>query len=212
MLDRGSALARGIERAHHRLRVHARMRIQRDELSARAHTSVHVSRLLLALREREQRAHVCMRELVAPVVEPVRELVRLVEMKTIEEGTGVEPHHAIGNVRCDRRTQIVQIATHLRRVEEQAIAGRDDRIIAQRRTKHVHGEVEQTSRVHEVPLGPEQRHGAITGQRLRPRRDDHGQQRDAVTLCRRAGEQRVTTSQARTTEQLNSDHGVWFTS
>ena len=68
------------------------------------------------------------------------------------------------------------------------------------------GEVEQPARVGQVSLGPEQRHRPIAGERLGPGRDDERQQRDPVTLRRRAGDEGIAGAQVSAPEQLDRDH------
>src|SRR5690242_2439295 len=99
------------------------MGIDRDESHASAHAAVEIVGFLLSPSEGEQRGNVRVRELVATLVEPIAELGGVVEMKSIEQRSGVESGDTVGCIGVDCRAQIEQVAIRLRRIEEQAIAG-----------------------------------------------------------------------------------------
>src|SRR4051812_1536049 len=118
---------------------------------------MYVTCLLLTLGEREQCADVCMRQLGSALVEPVSELRGIVEMKSIEQRGGVKSRDAIRCVLIDSLAEIEQIAVCSRRIEQQSIARRRDRLLAERGTQNMNCEVEQTACTGEVLLGPKHR-------------------------------------------------------
>ena len=87
--DGAGPVARGVERAHQCLGVHARVRIGGHQAAARVHPAVHVPGSFLGFGEHAQRARVRVGELAAALVEPVAELGRLRQMEAVEQGTGV---------------------------------------------------------------------------------------------------------------------------
>jgi hypothetical protein len=206
MADGAGPIARGVERAHQRPGIQSRVRVGRDQAAAGAHPAVDIAHPLLVLGDQPQRPGERVDQLAPALVQPVGELGRLVQVEPVQQRAGVAARDALRVVGRDRGAQLVEVAGEGGGVEQQAVVGRDDGVLAQRRAQHIHREVEQPARLDQVPLGPEQRHGAVPAQRLRPGRDDEGQQRDAVALGRRTGEGDLAGAQAGAPEQLDRDH------
>jgi hypothetical protein len=70
----------------------------------------------------------------------------------------------------------------------------------------VYCEIQQTARIGQVSLGPEQRHRPVARKRLRPYSDDQRQQRDAVALCWWTIDRSIPGTQACATEKLDRNH------
>ncbi len=98
-------------------------------------------------------------------------------------------------------------STQFRPVEKGRQRHVTHRGLAECRAEHVHGEVEEAAGAGGIALGPEQRHRAITRERLRPGRDDQGEERDAVPLRRWTAQRTVSGAQGRAAKQLCRDHG-----
>src|SRR4051812_48679373 len=167
---------------------------------------MYVTCLLLTFGEREQCTDICMRQLVSALVEPVSELRGIVEMKSIQQRGGVKSRDAIRSILIDSLAKIEQIAVCSRRIEQQSIASRRDRLLTERGTQNVNCEVEQPACTGEILLRPKHRHRLVARDRLRPRRRNQRQQRDAVALGRGASEGSVASAKAGTAEQLDRDH------
>src|SRR4051812_34251233 len=98
------------------------MRVGGNETQAGAHATMQIARLLLPLREREQRSEVRMRELAAALVEPVAEFSGIVEVKSVQQRSGVEASDTVQCIGIDCRSQIQQIAVCFAGIEQQAVA------------------------------------------------------------------------------------------
>jgi hypothetical protein len=199
-----------IQREHQRARVGAGMRIGRDEAAARPYPAAVIPRLLLRLGQRDQRTHVRVIELGPTFIEPVAVVRRIVEVESVQQRTRVELDHPVRFARGDRSAELVQVAPHDGRVQQESVARRRNRAFAERGPQDVDGEVEQPAGIGHVTLGPEQRHRPVTRDGLRPRCDDQCQECNAVTLRRRAAQRSVAGAQTRAPEQLNRDHRPRF--
>jgi hypothetical protein len=155
VLDGAGPIARGVERVHQRLGVHARVRVGSHQPAAGTHPAVHVPGSLLTVGEGEERVDVGVGELAPALVEPVGEVRRVVQVEPVQQRAGVEPHDALVVARHDRGPQLVQVAAQAGRVEEEPIVGRDDRAVAERRAQHVDREIEQAAGAGHIALGPE---------------------------------------------------------
>ncbi len=176
------------------------MRIARDEAATRPNAAVHVAGPFLRRIQLEQRTDVRVRELAAPLIEPVLELRGVIEVKAVEQRAHVHLRDAREVARRNRLAQVDNVASDHGGIEHERIARRSDRAVAECRAQYVDGEVEETTRVRGVALGPEQRHRPLAGDGLRPRGRDEREQRDAVALRRRAAQGRVRGAQARAAE------------
>src|SRR4051794_27639180 len=109
-----------------------------------------------------------MRKLGAMLVEPVAELRGVVEMEAVEQRSAVEMDDALDVAGGERDAQVVEIAGDACRLEEKTVARRRDGVVAERGTKHVHREIEQSPRACRVLLRPEQRQRPVASEGLRP--------------------------------------------
>jgi len=163
-------------------------------------------REILPLGEREERAAVRVGQLGAALVQPVAELGRLRQVKAVEQRAGPRAHDALVVAGRDGGAELVQVAGDVGGVEQEAVAGGRDGAFAQGGAEHVHREVEQAAPAGLVPLGPEQRHGPVARERLRPGGRDERQERQPVPLRRRPPQRDLAGAQARAPKQLDRDH------
>ena len=206
VLNGAGPVTRGIERAHQGSRVNTRVGAGRDQAAAGADVAVHIARALLRLGHRAQCAGVGVVQLVSALVEPEAELDGVAQVEPIEQRAGVAPHDPLGVVLGDRRSQLMQVAGKARRVQQEPVTGREDRLVAERAAKDMHGEVEEPAGLGDVAVGPEERHGAIAGERLWPHGHDEREQRDPVPLRRRTGQGHIAGPQTGAAEKLDLDH------
>ena len=127
-------------------------------------------------------------------------------MKSIEQRRGVKTCDLIRCIRFDRGPQLLEIAAHARRIQQQSIAGRRDCFVTERRAQYVHSEIEQTPRAGRVLFRPEHRHRPLARERLRPGRNDQRQECNAVSLRWWTTERSIAGAQAGAAEELNRDH------
>jgi hypothetical protein len=145
-------------------------------------------------------------ELAAPLLEPVLEVDRVVEVEAVQQRPRVGVDDRLQVVGRHRYAELVEVAAQPGRIEEQGVARRGDCSLSECRAQDVHRQVEQPAGVGRVPLRPEQRHGAVARQRLRPGGDDEGEQGDPMALRRRPGDRRVPGAQRGAPKQLDRDH------
>jgi hypothetical protein len=201
----GAPVAGFVERAHQSTRVIAGVGIGRDEAEPGAYTAMGVSGLPLPLRQPQERADIRVCQLGAPLIQPIAELGRIVEMKSVEQRSGVQPGNAIGGVRIDGRAQLVQVAAGARRIEEQPITRGRNCVFAERGAENVDGKIEQPARAGQIALGPQHRHRAVAGQWLRPRPDDQRKEGDAMPLRRRTTDRLIASAQTGAAQELYGD-------
>ena len=79
---------------------------------------------LLPLGHRAKGADVGVPELPASFVQPVLELDRIVEMKSVEQGTRVALNDPVGVARGDRQAKLVQVAPQPAWIDQQGVRRR----------------------------------------------------------------------------------------
>jgi hypothetical protein len=127
-------------------------------------------------------------------------------MEAIEQRTAVARDRELRLACIERALERAHVNVHMRFVQAQVVALRDDRLLAERAPSDVQRIGQAMPRALGVELGPEERDEPIARDRSARRRAENRQEREPASLVDLPGDRPVRICQRQAAQQLERNH------